>query len=198
MGSFDTNRIRTVLAALACVLLLAGCASRGSNQGAANGSRTASEGGSDAPKTTVTVAVQKVIPFAEEAEVREPVRKQCDLQTKTPAFIQKFGPENGVNVELVDDLNAANAARRLHLEIVNVHAGPGGGFAGGMWMQVEGRLTENGRTIATVQNRRVTTGGYFSQFKGTCDIIGRCTEAIGRDLAGWLADPEDGAKLGNL
>lgn len=192
------DRFRIVLAALACVLLLAGCAARGSNDGASGSTESTAEEGSAAPRASVTVAVQRSIPFADEAEVRQPVREQCELQAKTPSFIQKNGPRHGVNVELVDDLSRAKADRRLHLTIVNVHAGPGGGFAGGMWMQVEGRLTENGRTIATVKNRRVTTGGYFSQFKGTCDIIGRCTEAIGQDLAKWLADPRDGARLGNL
>lgn len=192
------DRFRIVFAALACVLLLAGCAARGTNEGASSTAESAAEEGSTTPQTTVTVAVQRSIPFAEDAEVRQAVREQCELQTKTPSFIQKNGPRHGVNVELVDDLSRADADRRLHLTIVNVRAGAGGGFAGGMWMQVEGRLTENGRTIATVKNRRVTTGGYFSQFKGTCDIIGRCTQAIGQDLAKWLADPRDGARLGNL
>lgn len=192
------DRFRIVLVALACVLLVAGCATRGSNDGASSSAGSAAEEGSAAPQTTVTVAVQRSIPFAREAEVRRAVREQCELQTKTPSFIEEYGPGHGVNVELVDDLSRADADRRLHLEIVHVRAGAGGGFAGGMWMQVEGRLTENGRTIATVEARRVTTGGYFSQFKGTCDIIGRCTQAIGRDLAQWLADPRDGARLGDL
>jgi len=141
----------------------------------------------------VTVAVSRSIPFAPEARVREPVREQCELQTKTPSFIREFGPDYGVEVRLVEDLARTDVDRRLHLEITGIHAPAGGGFAGGMWMQVEG-----GRTVATVASRRITSGGYFAQFKGTCDIVGRCSRAIGRDLARWLADPRDGARLGNL
>jgi hypothetical protein len=171
-----------------CLLAVAsGCAGR---QGNINTSEKAFDG--------KPVAVARTITFSEESGVRDAVRDQCNLQTKTPKFIKKFGKTYNVNVKLVDDLEASSIDRKLHVTITEVHAPGGGAFSGPKWMQVEGKLTVNGKVIATVKDKRGTTGGYFAVYKGTCAIIGRCTEAIGKDLALWLQKPTDGARLGDL
>lgn len=64
-------------------------------------------------------------------------------------------------------------------------------------MLVRGDLYENGQKKATVLSLRATGGGYMSEFKSSCAIIGRCTEVIGDDIAGWLRNPEDGARIGD-
>lgn len=191
------KRFKVFLAVVTAVFVLVGCAARQSGEESSpDGAASRSEAGTDRPE--VTVAVQKSIPFAETADVRESVRKQCNLQTKTPAFVQEFGPRFGVEVRLVEDLDRADAPRKLELAITRIHSPGGGGFGGTRWMQVEGTLTENGRTVGSVASRRLTTGGYFAMYKSTCDIIGRSSRAIGEDLARWLADPRDGARLGDL
>ncbi len=39
--------------------------------------------------------------------------------------------------------------------------------------------------------------GAFGGFKGTCSILGRCIEALGKDIATWLKDPEMDSQLGD-
>ena len=40
-------------------------------------------------------------------------------------------------------------------------------------------------------------GGAFGGYKGTCAILGRCVQAIGKDVGGWLLAPSMNAKLGD-
>jgi hypothetical protein len=134
--------------------------------------------------------VLRSIPFAKGTEIRQPVRDQCQLETKVPAFIAEFGSD----VVLVDRLGGGRA---LELVITEVHAPGGGGFSGPKWMTVKGTLREQGRVVGSFRAKRYTTGGAFAGFKGTCSIIGRCTKAIGRDIAAWLESPGMDSKLGD-
>lgn len=142
------------------------------------------------------VAVQRKVPFHPESGVRLAVKKECELQTKVPRFVNKYASDYGQTVELVDDLDASDAARKLEIEITQLEA-PKNWADESAWMLVTGTLYERGEKVASVQSLRATEGGAFARFKSSCAIIGRCTEAIGDDLAGWLRSPEDGTRIGN-
>ena len=134
--------------------------------------------------------VLRAIPYAKGVEVRQAVRDQCQLETKVPGYIAEFGSD----VVLVDRLGGG---RVLELAITEVHAPGGGGFSGPKWMTVTGTLREGRRVVGTFRAKRFTTGGAFAAFKRTCSIIGRCTKAIGRDIAAWLENPGMDSKLGD-
>lgn len=145
------------------------------------------------------IAMQNPIEFDSRAGVRMEVRKECKLQTKVPEFAKRFAAEHQVNIQLVDDLDNTNIPRKVDVQIVKVDAPGGGGWSGGdMWMRVKATLYENGEKQAVAHIKRETSGGMYEEFKSTCAIIGRCTEAIGDDLARWLKNPEDGVYIGNF
>ena len=83
------------------------------------------------------------------------------------------------------------------MEITEVHAPGGGAFSGPKWMSVKGELYDRGKQIGSFRAKRYSTGGAFGAFKGSCAIIGRCTKAIGQDIAGWLGAPTQNAQLGD-
>jgi len=58
-------------------------------------------------------------------------------------------------------------------------------------------LKENGEVIGSFTGARYSGGGAFGGFKGTCAILGRCIETLGKDIATWLKDPTMNAMLGN-
>lgn len=106
-----TFRKSAFVSILVSFLMLAGCASQ---QGGGGGNQTA--GHTETSASTASgppVAIQKVIPFDNQAGVRLAVKKQCRLQTKVPKFVEQFGPEYGVNIQRVEDLDASNASRSL-------------------------------------------------------------------------------------
>ncbi|WP_221894969.1 hypothetical protein [Bathymodiolus japonicus methanotrophic gill symbiont] len=40
--------------------------------------------------------------------------------------------------------------------------------------------------------------GFMGAYKGTCALLGRCTKALGKDIAEWLNNPVGGASLGDM
>ena len=141
-----------------------------------------------------TTKILRSIPFAPNAPVPPAVRDQCALQTKVPEFVAAAA---GSSVELVDGALDRKKGRVLELEITEVHAPGGGGFSGPKWLTVKGELYDKGKQIGSFRAKRFSTGGAFGGFKGTCAIIGRCTKAIGDDIASWLGAPTQNAELGD-
>ena len=145
-----------------------------------------------ASTSTAGAAVQvlKEVPFGKGVEVRQVVRDECQVGTKLSSFIEEYGKE----VTLVDKLGGG---RVLDMTITEVLAAGGGAFGGPKVIEVSGRLKQGKKSIATFRAKRFSGGGAFGMFKGTCAILDRVVQALGRDIAGWLENPEDGAELGD-
>lgn len=146
------------------------------------------------PAAAETVKIQRSIPFASTAQVPAAVKDSCQLQTKVPAFVKEAA---GGSVELVDGPLNRKVGRVLEMQITDVHAPGGGAFSGPKWMSVKGELYDRGKQIGSFRAKRFTGGGAFAAFKGTCSIIGRCSKALGQDIATWLAAPTQNAEIGD-
>jgi hypothetical protein len=151
-----------------------------------------------APAFAQTVQVQSSIPYAEDAEIGNKVRNECtQLNTQLAEFTQEFGRENGIEVQLVETLDTAAEGRVLQMEIVDA-VSMGNAFIGHQkYSRVRGVLFENGEQIADFRGRRNSMGGAFAGYKGSCSVLGRTVKALGKDIAQWLANPQDGAQLGD-
>jgi len=148
--------------------------------------------GAPAPAGNESVKVLRAVPFAKEARVPEKVRSECHLDTRVPAYLGEYAPD----IELVDG-KLGKSGRVLELRIADVHGPGGGAFSGPKWMAVTGVLRENGREIGSFSAKRYSGGGVFGSYKGTCAILARCAKAIGKDIAGWLRNPQKDAQLGD-
>lgn len=132
--------------------------------------------------------------FAEGAFVRPEVRSECRMGEQLPQFIQEFARKNGMEVELVDAL--PQTGRVLELEISDAIE------TGNAWtgrqkgLVIHGRLLEDGAVVASFHGRRMTAGGAFGGYKGTCSFFGRCAKTLGHDVADWLKAPGRDANIG--
>jgi len=143
-----------------------------------------------------TLVVSETIPFASSAKVRAKVKQECRLEEKQGKFIRQYG--NRVYSNIVSTKPAGGDYHVLEAEITVVHAPGGGAWSGAKWMRVEGTLKDaSGKVLGTFDASRYSGGGAFGGYKGTCSIIGRCTKAIGKDIAQWLAAPSMNATLGD-
>ncbi len=139
------------------------------------------------------VAVLASLPLAAAAEVRIPdkiaydkdsgvidsVRKECGLDTKIPKYVKSAAGSGGKGT--------------LDMKITHVLAPGGGAWSGPKAVTVSGTLRDGGKVVGTFTARRQTTrGGY-----GTCQMLERDAEAIGKDVAAWLKSPSMDAKLGD-
>ncbi len=181
--------VSTSLLAVAA-LLLAACAGKSPEP--------ESDASGEVTNPTKRVTLITPIPFAESAEVRQGIRDECRLQEKLAGFIQQFSAEENIKVETSSGPAASVAGQVLEVRITGVYAPGGGAFSGGKSVTVKGELTENGQALGDFKARRISSGGAFAIFKGTCDIVGRDVETLGSDIAGFLADPSDGARMGNI
>jgi hypothetical protein len=132
--------------------------------------------------------VARSIEIASTAGATGAVQQECQLQTRVPAAIAQAG----IDIEVVDTPN--KSGRWLELEITEVHAPGGGPFSGPKWMSVTGKLHQAGQVLGSFRAKRLSTGGFV---QGTCATLGRCAQAIGRDIAAWLKAPTMDAELGD-
>jgi hypothetical protein len=133
------------------------------------------------------LGVPDVVPYAEDSDVRQAIKDECQLSEKMSTYLRKYIDNT---VPLSDSLVQG---RYLDISITEVHAAGGGGFSGSKWMGVQGTLIENGEPVASFIARRNTRGGGW----GACGAAQRCAKAISKDISKWVGDPVDGAKLGD-
>lgn len=145
-----------------------------------------------------TVVIAKNIAYHPNARIQQNVRNECTaLGTKLASFTQKFAKSNGITVELVDtiDINANGDVLELYIDEA---VSSGNAFIGHRkYVAVVGTLYRDGKKISTFQGGRNSMGGAFAGYKGSCSVLGRCTKALGKDVANWLKNPVDHATLGD-
>jgi hypothetical protein len=88
-------------------------------------------------------------------------------------------------------------APTLRIVITDILANAGGLYGGPKIVQLRGTLERDG--VAPVHfNAQRQSFLHFGLPRSTCNMVGRVTYALGGDIATWLEEPVDGAKLGEL
>lgn len=140
---------------------------------------------------------QRAVPFAEDSIVAGNVKRECAIATQLPAALARFAAEAGNRVEL-QDAPDTSSAQVVKMEIHDAQS------AGNAWtghhksVTVKGSLYRDGQQVAKFVARRNSRGGFGAGFKGSCAVLERTVNAIGKDVAEWLGNPVDGAQLGDL
>jgi hypothetical protein len=181
------------------VFSLAGCA----NQGAKNAGTPAEPIAESSSDMTTKIAgsgtgllVIKEVTFGSDASVPEAVKNECALLSGLSAAIKANAAHHYATV--LEGSTAPANADVLSIEIINL-MGPGGGaWSGGKSVMIKGTLSKQGKAVSSFKALRVSGGGVFGGYMGTCAILGRCVRTLGKDVAGWLQNPTPNATLGNM
>lgn len=145
---------------------------------------------------TGTLLIKPIV-FKDDAYVRDAVKQECNLDGKLSQFIQENAA--GQYAAILTDSNSGQAdAQVLTIEIEEVQGAAGGAWSGAKDVVIKGSLTQNGKALGDFKARRYSGGGMFGAYKGTCAILGRCVQTLGKDVAAWLAHPSSKAMLGDL
>ena len=148
------------------------------------------------PAFAGTVQVQDPVPFSDSAYIADNIKAECPMGAHLATALGSNAGKFGNTIEFSGELG--EQGRVLKLELVEAQSA-GNAFSGHFKSAtVRGVLLDDGQKVATVTARRVSRGGAFGGFKGSCDVLGRVVTAIGSDLAEWLANPTDNAKLGDF
>jgi len=141
-----------------------------------------------------SIKLLRSVGYSEGAFVRPEIKSECELANKVPEWIQLYAAKKGIQIELVDALPASGTV--LELEIADAIE------TGNAWtgrqkgLVIQGRLLENGQLKGNFRGRRMTSGGFFGGYKGTCSFLGRCAKTLGSDVAEWLQAPATGSNIG--
>ena len=142
-------------------------------------------------------AAQRAVPFGEDSIVAGNIKRECAIDIQLPAALARFAAEAGHRVEL-QDAPDTSSGQVVTMEIHDAQS------AGNAWMghhksvTVKGALYRDGQRVAKFVARRNSRGGFGAGFKGSCAVLERTVNAIGKDVAGWLNNPVDGSQLGDL
>lgn len=144
------------------------------------------------------IRVADPVPFSESAIIADNIKAECTISATLLQALSSNAAEHG-NSMVVGAVGAdSGAGRSFKLEFVEAQSA-GNAFTGHFKSAaVRGVLFEDGVQLATVTARRITRGGAFGGFKGSCQVLDRTAEAMGEDLAEWLAAPVDNARLGDF
>lgn len=130
--------------------------------------------------------------------MRDAVRNECQLLTKLPGFVQTFAQDQYAAIDIAAKRSAE--ADYLEVQIVDLPRQKKNAWAGrgGQWVGIKGSLLRKGKKTVSFTASRSSMGGFMGAYKGTCALLGRCTKTLGKDIAGWLKNPVDGAQLGDM
>ncbi len=135
--------------------------------------------------------------YSDDAPVSPNVRGECQLEKELADWIKTFAEKLSVPVTVAAGGDAKPTGRVLDVKITNVIGAGGGAWSGAKSVQVKGELRDGDKVIATFGGSRMSGGGAFAGFKGTCSIMGRCVKALGKDIAEWMKNPKPNARLGD-
>jgi hypothetical protein len=160
-------------------------------------------GGSDPKKPTMTVdantaiKVQKYIPYVKGARIALNIKNECQLQDKLSSFVEAYSVGEGIGVVRKGKVTKNTKGKALVISITDA-VSSGNAFIGHRkFASIKGTLYNNGKRQAGFTASRVSGGGAFGGFKGSCDVLGRTVKILGQDVSTWLQHPVDGAHLGD-
>jgi hypothetical protein len=141
--------------------------------------------------------LQDKAPFAKDIPVPPAVKVECGLEGKMVGFVQTAVAGSFDKVVLVDNAAKAGGGKSLAMKISGITGTGGGAWSGAKFLTIDGTLREKGKVTGTFRATRVSGGGAFGGYKGTCAILDRCAKALATDVAKWLAEPTMNARLGD-
>ncbi len=141
-----------------------------------------------------SIKLLRTLGYSENAFVRPAIKTECKLEERLPESIQAYAQKNGIEIELVDKL--PSSGRVLELEISDAIESGNAWTGRQKGLVIQGRLVENGAAVGSFRGRRMTSGGLFGGYKGTCSFLGRCAKTLGHDVADWLKSPGQNSNIG--
>jgi hypothetical protein len=133
------------------------------------------------------VQVRALAGVATTSTIPPNVKRECNIQNDLPAAVVS----HAANAKLAQ--GKPKSGLYLDLVYTYVHAPGGGMFSGPKWLEARGTLQRGEKKLRSFRAKRISSG----PFSGTCGTLAKVTNAMGKDIAGWLADESAGSLLGD-
>jgi hypothetical protein len=191
--------MKKITTIISVVFLLAGCAvldksSKTTVKESSPPTKTASKAVVN-PKSAIRI--QSSIPLKTGNKIAANIKAECDLGKRLSDSLGAFAVKQGIEIIKQSAIDTGAQGKTLYVEITDAVSG-GNAFIGHRkFTSAAGTLYNNGKKQAEFTAARISGGGFFGGYMGSCTVLGRTTKIIGRDIINWLVNPVDGAHLGD-
>ncbi|MGE5491123.1 MAG: hypothetical protein ACM31P_07585 [Actinomycetota bacterium] len=143
-----------------------------------------------AASAATSTRLETPVTYHPNAGVVESVRSECQLEdmlaTRVGSALQRINKAGNGTIEAGTDPAGSQVIR---LQITHVLGVGGGAWTGPKAITVNAELLEDGKVVRQAKINRWSVGGVFGAFKGTCSILERSADAIGKELVRWARNP---------
>jgi hypothetical protein len=118
--------------------------------------------------------------------IAENIRAECKLPEYQAQAAQGPIESLGVKIGIAEKDDIPQSGKYLQLQIANAISS-GNAFIGHRkQIVILVKLFENGKELAKSTLTRSSGGGPGGGFKGSCAVLRRCADSLGKDTAEWL------------
>jgi hypothetical protein len=133
------------------------------------------------------ISVNTKADFHDAAVIPGNIKTECtDLGSNFSQSTKKFLEESGWKVALTDSVESRTEGIAVKLEILNAFSS-GNAFVGHhKSVTITATLYRDGKVVDTYTATRRSGGGVWAGFKGSCEVLDRCVNTLGNDVAKWV------------
>lgn len=132
------------------------------------------------------IQISSVAAYSDPDRIASNIKDECNLPAQQAKAVQRSIETLGIQTEVTEKDEIPQSGKFIQLRIENAYS-LGNAFIGHKkQVTTTARLFENGKEINKYTETRSSGGGFGAGFKGSCTVLERCTDALGKDIAKWL------------
>lgn len=143
-----------------------------------------------------TIYIKPEIIYTSNSRVSTAIKQECTIPQALSENVLKKSIAQGIEIEVKRDIKPTDI--ELKIEIIDAVSAGNAAIGHNKFMVIEGSLIKGGTKYSSFKAARRSGGGFFGGYRSSCSVLAKITKALGQDTAGWLVDPYDGAKLGDI
>lgn len=123
-------------------------------------------------------------------EIADNVKAECDLPRFQIEEIKKYLTERSLPCSIAAKDEVPATGTYLQVRIIEAVSG-GNAFIGHhKHVTISAKLFVNGVEVAKATKARDSMGGFAGNYKGSCTVLHRCCETLGKDVAEWVKEQQ--------
>ena len=144
-------------------------------------------------KDSNAVVITDKAGYYDEKVIASNIVNECtNLGFKFSDSTRRYLEKQGFAVSAAGDITNQTEGMSLKLTIINA-VSAGNAFLGHKKsVSIEAELYKDGELLDTFSRTRNSGGGFGAGFKGSCTVLHRCANTLGKDVASWMAKNHKG------
>jgi hypothetical protein len=124
--------------------------------------------------------------YAANNTVPDNIKNECKLPAAQTESVVAALNAAGITAQAAPSAAVPAKGRFLKLEITGA-VSAGNAFMGHQkQVTTAAHLFVNGKEVAQTSKTRDSMGGVFAGYRGSCSVLHRCTNVLGKDIADWV------------